>query len=426
MTTRTGAHAVGRAPGSCPDRTDWPRARTVRALRPLRRPPGTARRPGAGRSAGTAARPARDRRAGRAHRGLADGPAGLARPGVAAGRARLPADGPRQRPGSSRRRAASTASAPRAGTAAGTCSSSSTCPQRQARERVRGGLAFLGYGQLADATWVAPWPSPEVDGLLAADGRPGRGVHRAAPAGRRQGRLAWSGGPGTSTRWRRRTSTGWRPHARIVGDGSPPDDRARRSRPAASSCTSGASSCSPTRLPRELLPADWPGDRAAEFFTTSAERLRPGGGPVRRLLPGRLGADAAAGVAAREVVVDHPGRLHQRVRRGGADEHEAARASARGHRGRLRRGRRHVGERLPAPAGARSGANDHSSADSPSGQLRPRPARCAIAAAILARLRTMPASASSRASSSGAEGARPRGSRSRRTPRGTPAACAGS
>ena len=28
-------------------------------------------------------------------------------------------------------------------------------------------------------------------------------------------------------------------------------------------------------LPAELLPADWPGERAAAYFTAEAERLRP-------------------------------------------------------------------------------------------------------------------------------------------------------
>jgi phenylacetic acid degradation operon negative regulatory protein len=29
-------------------------------------------------------------------------------------------------------------------------------------------------------------------------------------------------------------------------------------------------------LPRELLPGDWPGDKAAEFFDAESERLGPG------------------------------------------------------------------------------------------------------------------------------------------------------
>ena len=43
-------------------------------------------------------------------------------------------------------------------------------PQRPNRERVRSGLSFLGYAQLADGTWISPYPSPEAEALLAAEG----------------------------------------------------------------------------------------------------------------------------------------------------------------------------------------------------------------------------------------------------------------
>jgi phenylacetic acid degradation operon negative regulatory protein len=147
-------------------------------------------------------------------------------------------------------------------------------PQRQARERVRGGLAFLGYGQLADATWVAPWPSPEVDGLLAADGvtaeaftarhQPG-----AAPDGSLVGR-AWD------LDVLAQAYVDWLGTARrIVGDGSPADDRSAFATRSELVHEWRKFLFTDPGLPRELLPADWPGDRAAEFFTTSAERLRP-------------------------------------------------------------------------------------------------------------------------------------------------------
>jgi len=38
--------------------------------------------------------------------------------------------------------------------------------QRAARERVRSGLSFLGYGPLSDSTWISPFASPEADTLL--------------------------------------------------------------------------------------------------------------------------------------------------------------------------------------------------------------------------------------------------------------------
>ena len=40
-------------------------------------------------------------------------------------------------------------------------------------------------------------------------------------------------------------------------------------------------------LPRELLPGDWPGDKAAGFFDTESDRLLPRGRALRRQLPDR-------------------------------------------------------------------------------------------------------------------------------------------
>src|SRR5687767_9035334 len=41
---------------------------------------------------------------------------------------------------------------------------------RSARDRVRAGLGFLGYGALDDTTWIAPRPAGEADALLAGEG----------------------------------------------------------------------------------------------------------------------------------------------------------------------------------------------------------------------------------------------------------------
>lgn len=41
--------------------------------------------------------------------------------------------------------------------------------ERTARDRLRSGLAFLGYGQLSHDTWVSPRPSPELAALLASE-----------------------------------------------------------------------------------------------------------------------------------------------------------------------------------------------------------------------------------------------------------------
>ncbi len=41
---------------------------------------------------------------------------------------------------------------------------------RTARERLRSGLAFLGYAPTSESTWIAPRPSQELDDLLSAEG----------------------------------------------------------------------------------------------------------------------------------------------------------------------------------------------------------------------------------------------------------------
>ena len=42
-------------------------------------------------------------------------------------------------------------------------------PDRAGRERLKSGLAFLGYAPIGDGAWVAARPSPELDALLAAE-----------------------------------------------------------------------------------------------------------------------------------------------------------------------------------------------------------------------------------------------------------------
>jgi phenylacetic acid degradation operon negative regulatory protein len=144
--------------------------------------------------------------------------------------------------------------------------------QRTVRERIHRGLEFLGYRLLEADTWVAPRRAPELESVLDSEGRPvvefvGRlqGDDRALvdrlyePA-----RLAAD-------------YNSWLGEARglVAGAGDSPDDEtafAVRSRllhewrkflfrdPG---------------IPRELLPADWAGTRAAAYFDAEAERLLP-------------------------------------------------------------------------------------------------------------------------------------------------------
>ena len=144
---------------------------------------------------------------------------------------------------------------------------------RSRRDRLRAGLTFLGYAQLDDATWVGPRWSAEVDGLLEVEG-----VRAERFSARHDGdslglvRRAWDveGLARAYTRWLADAAT------LVSAAGTDPDDEqafATRSRlvhewrkflfldPG---------------LPRELLPGDWPGDKAAEFFDAESGRLGPG------------------------------------------------------------------------------------------------------------------------------------------------------
>lgn len=151
---------------------------------------------------------------------------------------------------------------------------------RSARERLRAGLSFLGYAPLGDGTWVAPRTSVEVDALLQGEGA------------RAERFLARHDGDTVGLVRRAWDLDGLaRAYLRWLGDAE-----------AIVSGASDASDASDVRaasdeqafavrfrlvhewrkflfrdpgLPRELLPADWPGDKAAAFFDAEAARLQP-------------------------------------------------------------------------------------------------------------------------------------------------------
>jgi phenylacetic acid degradation operon negative regulatory protein len=148
-------------------------------------------------------------------------------------------------------------------------------PERTARQRLRAGLAFLGYALLRDDTWISPRPSSELDALLDAEGVLGRrffAVHDGPDS--QLTAAAWDveGLDRSYTRWLQEAA------ALVAGLGDGPDDRdafVARSRlvhewrkflfrdPG---------------LPRKLLPEAWTGEAAAEFFDDQAGRLLPAAG----------------------------------------------------------------------------------------------------------------------------------------------------
>jgi phenylacetic acid degradation operon negative regulatory protein len=150
--------------------------------------------------------------------------------------------------------------------------------QRSARDRVRSGLGFLGYAALSDSTWISPFASPEVAGVLDAEGA--RFARFAArdedPVAR--ARQAWDLDALGSA------YAGWLAFATKLVDDPPSvldgsaartdDERAFAVRSLLVHEWRKFLFTDPG-LPAELLPADWPGQAAATFFAEQAARLLP-------------------------------------------------------------------------------------------------------------------------------------------------------
>lgn len=144
--------------------------------------------------------------------------------------------------------------------------------QRADRTRVRAGLSWMGYAELADGTWISPWPRPELDDLLRAEqvtASRATAVDFDPPSRPAE---AWD------LESLGRQYAEWLAAAQarsISADGEDPDRAAFAARfqlvhewrmflfrdPA---------------LPEQLLPQDWPGRAAAAYFDAEAARLKPG------------------------------------------------------------------------------------------------------------------------------------------------------
>jgi phenylacetic acid degradation operon negative regulatory protein len=147
--------------------------------------------------------------------------------------------------------------------------------ERSRRERVRSGLAYLGYAPLRDTTWISPRASSEVDVLLSDEGVPA--LRFWATHDGDEAELAARAWDLDSIA---RSYGSWLDDARVlVGD-------PRRELSDEEAFTIRSRLVHEWRkflfrdpsLPRELLPAAWPGDVAAAFFDEQAERLSAGAG----------------------------------------------------------------------------------------------------------------------------------------------------
>jgi phenylacetic acid degradation operon negative regulatory protein len=149
---------------------------------------------------------------------------------------------------------------------------------RPARERVRSGLAFLGYAALSDSTWISPFASPEADQLLAAEhARFARfRAHDDAPGVR--AREAWDlvGLGRAYVEWRRFAETLLDdPSSQLRGlTRASQDEQAFAVRSVLVHEWRKFLFTDPG-LPAELLPRDWVGHEAATFFAEEAARLLP-------------------------------------------------------------------------------------------------------------------------------------------------------
>ncbi|WP_308258468.1 PaaX family transcriptional regulator [Saccharothrix obliqua] len=157
-------------------------------------------------------------------------------------------------------------------------------PAREARDRLASSLQLLGYGALGPVTWIAPRPSPELTDVLAAEGVASAAFHGAhdgpdvALAAR-----AWDlGALGAD-------------YARFVAEWEPVMSAVDGTTPPAAFAASQRFLHAWRKflfrdpgLPRELLPADWPGHEAAEFFDRHTARLAPA---VREFVDDSLGID---------------------------------------------------------------------------------------------------------------------------------------
>jgi len=143
---------------------------------------------------------------------------------------------------------------------------------RSRRERVRVGLRYLGYGAIDDTTWIAARPSAELAALETAESIAIEAFTARHDADTRDliGRV-WDL-PALAAAYDE-----WLATARGILAGIGPadsDDRAFAARSRLLHEWRKFLFTDP-QLPPDLLPRNWPGGAAADFFDSHAQRLLP-------------------------------------------------------------------------------------------------------------------------------------------------------
>lgn len=143
---------------------------------------------------------------------------------------------------------------------------------RSVRARVRAALQWLGCAELSDSVWVSPWPQPGLAEALSREEVTAATTTAGAFDPPDHPATCWdltSLGKEYDAWLERARGAPWR----TDGDDADRADFAHRFHlvhewrnflfrdPG---------------LPQEFLPADWPGRRAAAYFSVEAQRLKPG------------------------------------------------------------------------------------------------------------------------------------------------------
>jgi phenylacetic acid degradation operon negative regulatory protein len=149
---------------------------------------------------------------------------------------------------------------------------------RSSRERIRSGLAFLGYGALTDSTWISPHASAEVTSLLDAELATAARFEARDEDPRKRAEQAWDlkAIGAAYEAWHKNAQAVVNDPAEVLGaiGFGGEDERAFAVRSHLVHEWRKFLFTDPG-LPAELLPVDWPGHAAAKFFAEEAARLLP-------------------------------------------------------------------------------------------------------------------------------------------------------